>query len=214
MESLHRFDVVCTPRQANRIELYAGGARQVCDLMFGYDPKLVVADGTTPLKHADSVLFVGGADRDRIEIILPLCDSGLSVEVFGGYWHKLSHANLVNHGLGPPATLASATAQAAVNLILVRRANRDGHVMRSFEAAACGGCLLVEDTADHRRIYGETVAYFRTTAELIFRVKELLPDAERRKSLARACRQQFVTEGKHTYADRLQAVLSLGMFGN
>ena len=211
LASLQRYDFVLTPRQANRIQLYEAGARLVCDLHFGYDPRHVQSDGSTPLKRSDSVLFVGGADKDRSAILRPLCDSGVSVEVFGGYWHKYPHANLVNHGQGTPGTLASATAQAAVNLVLVRRANRDGHVMRSYEAAACGGCLLAEDTADHRHIYGDTVAYFHSASELIKQAKSLLAAPERRKNMAMACRQRIVSEQKNTYADRLKTILDLMM---
>ena len=61
-------------------------------------------------------------------------------------------------------TIRAASASAKVCLCLVRRANRDGHTMRSFEAAAIGGCILAEDTADHREIFGPedyAARYFR-----------------------------------------------------
>jgi hypothetical protein len=46
----------------------------------------------------------------------------------------------------------------------VRRASRDGHIMRSFEIAAVGGCMLAQDIDEHREIFGsegEAVVYFR-----------------------------------------------------
>ncbi len=63
--------------------------------------------------------------------------------------HPITRANW--RGVADQDTIRSASAAARVCLCLVRRANRDGHVMRSFEAAVIGGCILAQDTADHRR---------------------------------------------------------------
>jgi hypothetical protein len=79
---------------------------------------------------------------------------GPSVKVAGGYWEKYPALRTHALGLKPPEIIHALTAAAKVNLCLVRRANRDGHVMRSFEIAAIGGCMLVEDTEEHRAIFG------------------------------------------------------------
>jgi spore maturation protein CgeB len=115
------------------------------------------------------------------------------------------------HALGqqPPEQLCALTAAAKVNLCLVRRANRDGHVMRSFEIAALGGCMLAEDTEEHREIFGgdgECVVYFRNPAEAADRARRLLGDAAERARLACAVRARVV-QGAHTYRDRLVTML-------
>jgi spore maturation protein CgeB len=97
------------------------------------------------------------------------------------------------------------TAAAKVNLILVRRANRDGHVMRSFQAGAIGGCLAVEETSEHNEIFGaegEAVRYFRTPGEAAALCRSLLSDGAERERLAAAVRSR-IREGGHTYGDRL-----------
>jgi spore maturation protein CgeB len=108
-----------------------------------------------------------------------------------------------------PDELVALTAAAKVNLCLVRRANRDGHVMRSFEIAAIGGCMLVEDTSEHREIFGcdgDCVVYFRTPVEAATLAKALLGDIREQGRLRAALRAR-VRAGKHTYRDRLMAML-------
>jgi hypothetical protein len=83
----------------------------------------------------------------------------------------------------PPDKVAAMTRSAKVNLVLVHRANRDGHVMRSFEAAALGGCLAVEHTDEHQEIFesdGETVRFFRSPQEAAAVCGALLRDRSER----------------------------------
>jgi spore maturation protein CgeB len=205
--TLQRYSVIFTPRLANQIDLLQAGAQEVVYLPFGYDPVHVQPGGESLVRRTDSILYIGGGDADRFKLATGLLDHGLPLEVIGDYWQKLNHPLLTNLGWHPAPALAASTRAAAVNLILVRRANRDGHVMRSFEAAACGGCLLAEDTTEHRQIYGDTVAYFRNTTEIVEQAKVLLNNPERRKAMAEACRQRIVTGG-NTYTDRLKSILS------
>jgi spore maturation protein CgeB len=110
-----------------------------------------------------------------------------------------------------PGEVAALTAAAKVNLCLVRRANRDGHVMRSFEIAALGGCMLVEDTAEHRNIFGqdgEAVAYFQSAREAGERAKTLLTDPAERARLSASVFAR-VSAGRHTYRDRLLSMLEV-----
>jgi spore maturation protein CgeB len=98
-----------------------------------------------------------------------------------------------------------------VNLCLVRRANRDGHVMRSFEIAAAGGCMLAQDSGEHREIFGpegEAVIYFRDAKEAAQRARALLRDSFERKRLAAVLHRRIVG-GAHTYAHRLATMLGI-----
>src|SRR6516165_7140478 len=112
-----------------------------------------------------------------------------------------------HHALGhrAPEALCALTVAAKVDLCLVRRANRDGHVMRSFEIAALGGCMLAEDTTEHREIFGpdgEAVVYFRTAREAAERARAVLADPAERARLSAASRAR-ISSGAHTYRDRL-----------
>ncbi|MFZ4593442.1 MAG: glycosyltransferase family protein, partial [Verrucomicrobiaceae bacterium] len=95
---------------------------------------------------------------------------------------------------------------------LVRRANRDGHSMRTFELAAVGGCLAVEDTTEHREIFGHEgkyVYYFTSIADLLALTSKLLADCAERQRLATAVRSHIIDGGRHTYAARLGTITAL-----
>ena len=164
-----------------------------------------------PTGASSDVLFVGGCDSDRLYLISAIIDAGLDVALFGGYWNRHSKTRSHWRGIADQDTIRSASASTRVCLCLVRRANRDGHVMRSFEAAAIGGCILAEDTADHRELFGtenQTVRYFQTVEQLIQQAKSLVGDAEARRRLSVQLREKLAG-GKHTYVDRLSAMLRL-----
>ncbi len=113
------------------------------------------------------------------------------------------------HGHADLETLRSVVPASKINLGLVRQANRDGHVMRSFEVPAMGGLLLAEDTEEHRDLFGiegETVLYFSDYEEAVAQAKWLLARPDERRRLATAVHEQ-ITNGNHTYADRLQTIL-------
>ena len=93
---------------------------------------------------------------------------GSPVLLAGAYWDRYPAFRAYALGIKPPEIVRALTAAAKVNLCLVRRANRDGHVMRSFEIAAIGGCIMAQDTDEHRDISGpegEVVIYFRDAKE-------------------------------------------------
>jgi hypothetical protein len=207
--ALPAYDIVFTPR-AIRGDLAEAGCRDVRYLAFGYNPAIHFPD--PPGSPGADVLFVGGGDRDRAAVIGPLVRSGLNVTLYGGYWHRFSEVRQADRGLADPAAIRRATTAAKVALILVRRANRDGHVMRTFEAAACRGCLLVEDTPDHRELFGpdgECVTYFGSSRELIDRAQSLVADGPTgRRRLADAVHRR-ITEGQNKYVDRLRFILDV-----
>ena len=216
LRALPEYDAVFTPRSANLDCFRHIGCAAVHYLPFGYDDELFPGPAdprTAPICDGPGcdVLFVGGADRDRIAFIAQFLKSGLSVALVGGYWDRVAAMRRHALGLQPPEMLARLTAAARINLCLVRRANRDGHVMRSFEIAALGGCMLAEDTEEHRALFGpdgEAVVYFRGPDEAAIRARALLADAAERTRLSAAVRRRVVA-GRHTYRDRLGAMLAV-----
>src|SRR5262249_30202698 len=144
-------------------------------------------------------------------LIEALIESGLKMALFGGYWDKHPVTRAQWRGNTDQRAIRSASAATYVCLCLVRRANRDGHVMRSFEAAAIGGCILAEDTADHRDMFGpddSTVRYFKSTSEMVRQAHLLVADSEARCRLSAQLRTRFAGS-KNTYADRLMKILQL-----
>ena len=82
--------------------------------------------------------------------------------------------------------------------------------MRSYEAAAIGGCILAEDTPDHRELFGaDNVAakYFSTADELVSGALELLGDDAQRVEMS-AQLSERMAHRRDTYASRLATLLN------
>jgi spore maturation protein CgeB len=156
------------------------------------------------------IVFAGGADKDRLPLVTALIREQFDVALYGGYWDRYLVTRRFALGHADPATLRKAVAGAKVSLCLVRRANRDGSAMRTFEFAAMGGCMLAEYTEEHREILGEdgeAVVYFRSSEEMIARLRWLLSHHSERSRLAGAVRTR-ITNGRNTYKDRLETMLA------
>jgi spore maturation protein CgeB len=81
--------------------------------------------------------------------------------------------------------------------------------MRSLEIPAMGGCMLVEDTPEHRALLGppgHAAAYFETIPHMLEQLRWLLSAPDERIRLA-ATAQRCVRQARHTYADRLRSML-------
>jgi hypothetical protein len=186
-------------------------------LPFAYAPTVHFPEAPLDARELEAfdadVAFAGGADRDRLPVVSALMASGLRVALYGGYWDRYPGTKSAARGHLGPAGLRKAASAARVSICLVRHANRDGHAMRSYEGPAMRSCLLVEDTEDHRRLFGDhdsAVAYFRTAGEAVSEARRLVANA----SLCEALRDRahaVVTEGRHTYADRLASMLETGV---
>jgi spore maturation protein CgeB len=181
-------------------------------LPFAYSPDLHVArfdlQNGEPASDAD-VVFVGGADKDRVLFMTALAKAGFQLELYGGYWDNYRETRPYACGILPPAAVKTATGKAKVAVCLVRRANRDGHCMRTFEIPAMSGCMLAESTEEHRGLFGaegEAVLYFKTIGEMVEKTRWLVDHpAERKRLVARA--HALILAGGHTYGDRLLMML-------
>lgn len=212
ISALPSYDAVFSPRRANFDDFRRCGVRAVHYMPFAYDPGVHRPwPDNSPRARASDVLFVGGCDAARLPFVSALIDAGLEPALFGLYWNRHAKTRAHWRGVGDQDTIRAASASAKVCLCMVRRANRDGHVMRSFEVGAIGGCVMAEDTADHREIFGpedHAVRYFRTLPDMVEQAKTLVVDAASRRRLARNLRERMAVS-RGTYADRLAAMLEI-----
>jgi spore maturation protein CgeB len=215
MKALPCYDQIFFPRRANLEDLQRLGCPKVAYLPFAYAPEIHFREPpATPSEEAclsSDVVFAGGADRDRVPLMAALARAGFRVRLYGGYWERFPETRPYTHGNADPHTLRKVIAAAKVALCLVRRANRDGHVMRTFEVPAMGGCMLTEDTEEHREIFGEegkAVVYFRIVDEMIQKLNWLLDHDDERRRLADTA-HTLITEGSNSYKDRLVSMLDL-----
>ena len=211
LTSLREYDYVFSPRRANLNDLERHGCKQVHYLPFAYSPDLHFPEKSGPAVDAPDVMFAGGADIDRLPYVRTLTEAKFAVALYGGYWNKYANFKPYWYGDADMATLRRATGAAKIVLCLVRRSNRDGHSMRTFEVPAMHGCMLVEDTPDHRSLFGpdgDTVVYFKSMREMIDRAGWLLRNDDERKRLATAAHAR-ITRGHHTYVDRLARIIEV-----
>ena len=209
-KALPHYDIIFSPRRANINDLLSAGCRQVEYLPFGYDPELFYPETGGESTERPDIVFAGGGDSDRIPYISSLIDAGFSVDLYGSYWERYSQTKGITKGQTDVPTLRRAIQNAKIALCIVRHANRDGHCMRTFEVPAIGTCMLTEDTPEHREIFGsegEAVIYFKTLGEMVEKAHWLLNHETERLRLAQSA-HQLVTQGGHTYGDRLKTILS------
>lgn len=207
--ALDEYDEVFSTRRANMQQLRDLGCKQVSYLPFAFAPHLYFPERAANNDLASDVIFAGGADADRLPYIAALARAGLHVGLYGGYWDRYEETRRLSRGLHPPSTVRSAIAASKIALCLVRRANRDGTCMRTFEVPAIGACMLVEKTDEHVDLFGpegQAVAWFESIPEMIEKARWLLAhDSERARLKDSAHR--LIAGGRHTYRDRLGFIL-------
>jgi spore maturation protein CgeB len=209
LETLPRYDFIFSPRRSNLDDLRLAGCRHADYLPFGYAPEVHFAE-RGPNGAASDLVFIGAADRDRVPLIAAIIKAGFRVALYGNYWKRFLRTARYSRGQADAATLRRAVSAANVALCLVRRANRDGNAMRTFELPAIGACMLVESTAEHHEIFGEdgdAVVFFRNESELLERLRWLLVHEDQRRRLARTAHERIVSS-HHTYRDRLKFMLN------
>jgi glycosyltransferase involved in cell wall biosynthesis len=210
------YDVYASTKRAIICDVRAAGCRQVAFVPFGYEPSLHFPDKTESGKELErfssDVVFAGGGDRDRYPYFEALVHGipDLRLHLYGRYWDRNSVLSRYNRGFALGRNYRLALRGAKIAPCLVRRANRDGHVMRSFELPACGAFMLAERTEEHQEFFreGEEVGYFNSPAELVEKVRYYLEHDGERQRMAEAAYRR-VTTGGHTYAHRLQQILEL-----
>jgi spore maturation protein CgeB len=212
-EALPAYAWIFSPRTANSDDLLQAGCRNVAHLQFAYAPEIHFPEQPLPTEqqHFDcDIMLAGGADPDRLPYVRALIAAGLRVALYGGYWDRHADLRPFARGHADPSTLRKATGAARLVLGLVRRANRDGHAMRTFEVPAMKGCLLLEDTEEHRGLFGadgEAVCYFSNLEELVARARALISNPTLRDRLSTRA-HALVVNGGHTYADRLRKIFA------
>lgn len=211
LAALRMYDGVFTVRRSNFGDLTSHGCRQVRYLPFGYDESLWALPEnpeTESCTDAD-VFFAGAAEDYRVQCFRELLRNGTRLALAGDYWRRIPDLRRSALGHLSAAQLRAHTRSAPISICLVRRANRDGHVMRSFEIPAIGACMLAEDTEEHREIFGEdgrAVRYFRSAKDAAGIVKELLGNAEIRRNLSETAHAMIIGSG-NSYKDRLRSIL-------
>ncbi len=218
--ALKSYDDVFSTRRSNLEDLRRAGCAGASYLPFAYAPEIhypvSLESPKDRARFSIDVLFVGGADRDRLPFVRALLREGFPMALYGGSWGKDPRTRPYWKGYAPSEIFRKAVAGAKISLCLVRRANRDGNSMRTFEIPAMKGCVLAEDTPEHREIFGEegeAACFFGTPKEAVEKTCWLLAHENERLRMAGRSFEQ-ITQGRNTYQDRLREMLRLPSEGS
>ena len=213
--SIPLYDVYVTTRKATVDDLIHAGAREVVWIPFAYDPTLHFPESPRDAQEATAfrsdVAFIGGGDEERASVFAELAGRNhADLRLYGGYWKRYRSLRPFARGFVFGRQLRLVLGGTRVAPCLVRRANRDSHVMRTFEVPACGAFMLAERTEEHAEFFeeGRDIACFGSSEELADKVAYYLRAEGERTRLARNGHERVV-RGRHTYRDRLVQILDL-----
>lgn len=214
LEGIPRYDLYVCTKRAIMEDVRRVGAHHVVYVPFGYEPSLHYPEQPATeeerLRFASDLCFIGGADRDRYPILRRVAElPEINLHLYGGYWHRDPTLRPFYRGFAYGRDYRLAMSGTRIALCLVRRANRDGHVMRTFEIPACGAFMLAERTEEHLSFFEEDkeMVCFGSDEELLDKVRYYLAHDEERQQIARAGHRR-VWAKRYTYQDRLQEILA------
>ena len=215
VKAIPLYDLYACTKRAIMKDVQRAGCQNVAFVHFGYEPTLHFPEQpTTPEeieRFSSDVVFIGGADKDRVPYFEALAKiPGLELRLYGGYWNRYPSLKQYYRGFALGRDYRLALGGAKIAVCLVRRANRDGHCMRTFEIPACGAFMLAERTEEHLELFEEDkeAAYFESPEELVDKVQYYLQHEEERRRITEAGYRR-VMERRHTYKDRLVEILNL-----
>src|SRR5262249_47024779 len=88
LRALREYDAIFTTRRANTAKFGEISRGEVHYLPFGYDEWLFCRDVRAVHEPVPDVLFVGGADRDRVAFMTEFLRTGPRVALVGAYWKR------------------------------------------------------------------------------------------------------------------------------
>lgn len=214
VRSIPLYDLYVSTKRAIMQDIQRAGCPNVAYVPFAYKPSVHFPEKpqTDDERHrfASDIVFIGGCDADRAPLFRTFIEAlpEVRLALYGGRWkwHRGFGAHYRGVVTGRDFRMALGGAKIALNI--VRRSNRDGHVMRSFEVPACGAFMLAERTDEHLELFEENkdAAYFSSPEELVEKSSYYLRhDSERERIAANG--HKTVTNGKHTYKERLARIL-------
>ena len=210
------YDVVFTTKSYNLNELKKLGAKNIKFLYQAYSKKYHIPySDCCKTKFKFDVLFIGTAEKERIESLNFLAKNGIKIQIYGGGWDKVNpaliHPNLTLNKydlIGDD--YAEALSCAKVSLCFLRKINRDLHTSRSIEIPACKGFMIAERTQEHLDLFEEDkeAVYFDNNEELLEKVQYYLKHENLRKQISENGYKRCLTSG-YSYDNMVSKILKV-----
>lgn len=214
VDAIPFYDLFISTKRAIMDDVRQAGCQNVIFVPFGYEPTMHFPEKPVTSKEqtrfSSDVVFIGAADTDRYPMMRSLANiPDLKLHLYGGYWDRYRELKNKYYGFAVGRDFRMALSSTKIAPGLVRRANRDGHCMRTFEVPACGAFMLAERTAEHQEYFSEDkeVAFFDTDDELVDKALFYIKHDSIRNRIAKNGYRHIV-RGKNTYTDRMESILS------
>jgi hypothetical protein len=219
MASIPLCDLVLAHRHRNFSEYRAHGAKNIELLRTWFIPERnhpVTFTADEKLKYEYDVVFVGHYEEDgRLEYLEEIAKAGWRIKIYGAHheWGEaLMRSPLLKNQV--PTSLAwgveynKALAGGKIAMCFLSKLNRDTYATRCFEIPATGSFLLSEFTEDLATLFteGEHAEFFRSTEEMLIKIKKYLSDDILRNKIAEQGRL-WVNKQGHDVNSRMKNVI-------
>jgi|GEM_PF-4397186 len=152
-------------------------------LRFGYDSELLKPaelSADESAHFASDICFIGNWDTKRESWLLPICNSGLKVSIYGAPTWRTKTADLgiqraYRSAIIAGETYAKALAASTFSLNVLREQNVGAENMRTYEIPGVAGLMLGEDSPQQREVFrhGHEAFYAKDPLALLALAREL-----------------------------------------
>ena len=210
MSNLPSYDIIFSTKSSLVSNLEKINCNKVRFLPFAFDPFLhyEISHLEDDLNYSDACL-IGAADKDRCEFVKSFIQKFKSqFSLYGSFWDTDRYLKRYHRGIVLENDYCKVVGGSKINIGLVRRANSDGHSMRTYEIPACGGVGIYEDTSEHREIFSGYPEYgfFTSPKDLADKCNWLIEHPVELEQMRQLGIRLVVSEN-NTYKARLKKIL-------
>ncbi|OHB17885.1 MAG: hypothetical protein A2913_01240 [Parcubacteria group bacterium RIFCSPLOWO2_01_FULL_40_65] len=152
------------------------------------------------------VCFVGALYPEREKLLSEVKKIGVNLKIFG--WPKWKTSSLAENYYGPLSVdgIAKAYSLAKVSLNSNLQPQNGGVNLKTFEIPAAGGFQISDNQPDLKNLFepGKEVETYKTTAELLDKIKFYLSNSGKRNQIALAGQERVLRD--HTLNQRIKKI--------
>jgi spore maturation protein CgeB len=229
-QCLGLYDLVFTCKRYE-LEQYSRACRQVLYLPLGFDERIHCP---RPVDHPYDVVFVGGWEPRREQLLAMVARSGASLRIWGYAWDRHGPgwsprrwlrlrrlagkerfslrlaAELAGSVVGGEVYgehYAEALSAGRMGIGFLRTVWPDEHTTRTFEIPACGSLLVADRSPEHQELFQEGVEaeFFSDGTELADKLRFYRGNPSVCARVAAAGRERCLKSG-YSYRERLAAI--------
>ncbi|MBS2027844.1 MAG: glycosyltransferase [Deltaproteobacteria bacterium] len=216
LRGIPNYDHLFAYRHTNLEAFRARGCPRVSLLRSFYLRQLNhVVTGEISTAFRSDVSFIGHWENDGRDAYIGalLNEPGIDFRLWGTLWDRSACAAALAARFGAVRPLYKADYNLALNgtriaIAFLSKLNHDTYTRRCFEIPAAGTFMLSEYTDDLASMFepGKEAEYFRSSEELLEKVRFYLGHDDARRRIAEAGRARLLRDG-HEAADRARQVL-------